>query len=206
MLTDGTVRGLLAALAAPRAAPAGGSACALASAAGASLLMMVAGLRKKRSGVEADRTILAPALRDLTGIQRKLIDAIDADAAAYRQVIAAFELPKTGAAQLKARDAAVKRALRAASEVPLEIIGLSVEALKLTPMIAEHCRRPAASDVVSAIALLRAGLEGARSAVSSNLASLTDDEFVAAAEEEIVRLSADAANAAAQAERWLAPG
>ncbi|PWT80218.1 MAG: hypothetical protein C5B57_12580 [Blastocatellia bacterium] len=205
MLVDGTVRGLLAALAAPVAPPGGGSACALASAAGASLLMMVAGLPKTRSN-EDDRTPLSDALRVLTAIQQQLTDAIDEDAIAYGRVVAAFKLPKSAGAELNTRNAAVERALRGAVEVPLKIMRLSAEALKLAAMIAERCSPPAASDVASAMALLRAGLEGARSAVSSNLVALTNDDFVAATRGETVRLSASAAEAVTNAERWLPIG
>jgi methenyltetrahydrofolate cyclohydrolase len=202
MLVDGTVRGLLAALAAPQAAPGGGSACALAAAAGASLLMMVAGLSRARSKAEDDRTVLSDALRLLTGIQQNLTNAIDADAVAYKRVVAALKLPKSPGTEPNAPDA-MNRALRGASEVPLEIMRLSTEALKLAPVIAERCHRPAASDVVTAIALLRAGVEGARAAVSSNLRNLGNDDFVAMARGEIVRLSAGTAEAVANAERWL---
>jgi methenyltetrahydrofolate cyclohydrolase len=206
MLVDHTVRELLAALAAPQAAPAGGSACALAAATGASLLMMVAGLSRTRSKADDDRTVLSDVLRVLTGIQQGLTNAIDADAVAYGRVVAALKLPKSPGTELNASDADVNRALRGASEVPLEIMRLSIEALKLAPVIAERCHRPAASDVVTAIALLRAGAEGARAAVSSNLRNLGNDDFVAMARREIVRLSTNAAEAMANAERWLAIG
>lgn len=206
MLVDGTVRELLARLAAPQAAPAGGSACALAAAAGASLLMMVAGLSRTRSKADVDRTALSDALSGLTDIQRELTDAIDADAVAYQRVVAALKLPKSPGAELNAHEAAVNQALRGASEVPLEIMRLSSEALELAPAIAERCHRPAASDVATAIALLRAGLEGARAAVSSNLRALGNDEFVAMARGEIVRLGTSAAVAVASAERWLTIG
>src|SRR5262245_29163003 len=148
MLVDGTVRELLARLAAPQAAPGGGSACALTAAAGASLLMMVAGLSRTRPKAEDDRTVLSDALCVLTRIQQELTKAIDADAVAYEQVVAALKLQKSSGIELNARAAAVNRALRGASELPLEIMRLSVEALKLAPVIAERCHRPAASDLV----------------------------------------------------------
>jgi formiminotetrahydrofolate cyclodeaminase len=56
MLADKSVRDLLAAFSSSDPTPGGGSASALASATGASLLMMVAGLTKR----EADRMTIAP--------------------------------------------------------------------------------------------------------------------------------------------------
>src|SRR5438093_2667510 len=94
MLTDKSARDLLADLASPDPTPGGGSASALASAMGASLLMMVAALPKTRSGTDEDRVALAAASSALTGVQQQLIEAVDADAAAYNQVVAAYKLPK----------------------------------------------------------------------------------------------------------------
>jgi len=61
MLTEKTVRDLLAAFASSEPTPGGGSASALASAMGASLLVMVASLPKTRSGSDDDRTALEGA-------------------------------------------------------------------------------------------------------------------------------------------------
>jgi methenyltetrahydrofolate cyclohydrolase len=204
MLADNTVRGFLSALAAPEPEPAGGSACALASAAGTSLLMMVAALPKTRSGSEDDRAILTKALAALTTIQRQLVETVDGDAAAYRQVAAAFRLPKATEVERDVRKGSLVHALRAATEIPLALMQSSVRALQHAAIVAEHSYRPAASDVVAAVALLRAGLEGASAIVSSNLASMTDDDFVSTARRKDARLIAEGGAAAADAQRHLA--
>ena len=59
MLVDRPVREVLAAFSSSEPAPGGGSASALASAIGASLLLMVAALPKTRTGSEDDRSALA---------------------------------------------------------------------------------------------------------------------------------------------------
>jgi len=61
MLVDRPVREVLAAFSSSEPAPGGGSASALASAIGASLLLMVAALPRTRSGSEDDRSALASA-------------------------------------------------------------------------------------------------------------------------------------------------
>ena len=78
-LVDGSVRDLIAAFGSSRPTPGGGSASALASAVGASLLLMVAGLPKTRSGSEDDRSALAASAADLGGICQQLSCAIDAE-------------------------------------------------------------------------------------------------------------------------------
>src|SRR2546427_8467295 len=84
--------------------PGGGSASALASATGASLLMMVAGLQKTRNGSDDDRAALGAAAAALDDIRRQLTDAIDADAAAYNEVVAAYKLPKATPEEQAARN------------------------------------------------------------------------------------------------------
>ncbi len=203
MLTDQSIRDLLAAFQAPTSVPAGGSASALASAVGASLLMMVAALPKTRSGSNEDRKILAAALLALTGLQPELTEAIDADAAAYAQVAGARKLPRTTDAEAAARKAAVERTLHAATAVPLDVMRLSSLALKQAPGVAERGHRAASSDARVAIALLRAGFEGARSSVQSNLDGLTDAAFVEAVKVEVGQLCTTAREAADAAERSL---
>src|SRR5207245_9999091 len=91
-LVDKPVRDLLAAFSSSDPTPGGGSASALASAVGASLLMMVASLPKTRSGSSEDRAALAAAAEALVELRLQLTEAIDADTIAYDQVVAAYRL------------------------------------------------------------------------------------------------------------------
>lgn len=201
MLTDKSVRELLDAFGSAEPTPGGGSASALASAIGASLLMMVAALPKTRSGSDAERSALAGVTPALADIERALVAAIDRDAASYDRVVAAYRLPKTTDAEKSARRKAIDAALRVAAEVPLGVARLSVQALERAAIVAAHGNRRAATDVGVAIGLIRAGLEGAELNVDVNLQSIADTGYTAAAADEIRRLqhegakSADAARA-----------
>lgn len=203
MLTDKTVRDLLAAFASPAPTPGGGSASALTSAIGASLLMMVASLPKTRSGSEEDRKALAAAATTLAGLQAQLTEAIDLDAAAYDQVVAAYKLSKGTPADQEARTIAIQRALRSATDVPLGVMRLSSLTLKEALTVASHGHRAAASDVGVAIALLSAGLDGARLNVEINQVSLSDTGFVEALKEEAERLAREGAQTAEAARDLL---
>jgi formiminotetrahydrofolate cyclodeaminase len=194
---------VLAAFAASTPTPAGGSACALASALGASLLTMVACLPGTRAGSDDDRTALSAVTLALTGVRHRLTDAIDADAAAFEQVVAARRLLTTSDAEANA-PAIAQHAIRAATDVPLEVMRLSSLALQQAQAVAARAHRAALSDVTVAIALLRAGFQGAGSTVRSNLAGTGDAAFAGTVTAEIDRLSADAAQAAILAERALA--
>ncbi len=202
-LTDKSVRDLLTAFSSSDPTPGGGSAAALASAIGASLLMMVAGLPKTRSGSNQDRTALTASATTLADIREQLAEAIDADSVAYDRVIAAYKMPKASADEQAARKAAIERALHEATEVPLGVVRLSAAAIDQAGAVAAHGHRAAASDVGVAIALLRAGLRGARLNIEINVAGLSDADFTAAVATETTRCSDGASRAATEAEALL---
>jgi methenyltetrahydrofolate cyclohydrolase len=177
-LLDTSVRGLLEAFGSSDPTPGGGSASALASATGASLLLMVAALPKTRHGSDEDKQALAAAIPSLKALARQLADAIDADAAAYDRVVAAFKLPKATPDDQHTRKAAIGAALHGATAVPLSVMKFSADALELARIVAEHGNQSAASDVGVAIALLRAGLHGARLNVDVNLSGKDDADAV----------------------------
>ena len=202
-LVDQSVRDLLAAFSSRDPTPGGGSASALASAVGASLLMMVAGLPKTRTGSEDDRAALTAAAVALADIRSRLTDAIDADTAAYDQVVAAYKLLKVTADEQSARRAAIQQALHAATDVPLSVVRLSAAALNQAIRIASHGHRGAASDVGVAVALLRAGTRGARLNVEINIGSISDTAYADAVAAETTQRSDEAARAADEADALL---
>ena len=202
-LTEQPIRDLLKAFSSTDPTPGGGSASALASAVGASVLMMVTALPKSRTGSDQDRTALANTARSLADIRDGLTGAIDADTAAYDRVVAAFKLPKASAGEQSARTAAIQQALHGATEVPLGVMRLSAAALDLSVAVAAHGHRAAASDVGVAVALLRAGTRGARLNVEINLGSISDMEYAAAVAAEAARVSDGASRAADEADALL---
>jgi formiminotetrahydrofolate cyclodeaminase len=203
LLADTPVRDLLDAFSSSNPTPGGGSAAALASAVGASLLMMIAGLPKTRGGTVDDRAALASAAAALAGIRQQLTAAIDADTAAYDQVVAAYKLPKGSAEEQAARTSAIQSALRAATDVPLDVVRLSAAALAQGTTVAAHGHRAAASDVGVAVALLRAGLRGAQLNIEINIGSVADAAYVDAVKTETARLSDEATRAGDEAEALL---
>jgi len=203
-LVDTSVRHLLAAFSAPDPTPGGGSAAALASAVGASLLMMVAALPKTRSGSDENRAALARAAAAAAEAQRDLIEAIDADTAAYDRVVGAYKLPKASDDEKAARAAAIQRALREATEVPLRVMRVSATSLDAAGLVAAHGHRAAMSDVGVAVALLRSGFHGARLNVDANLGGIKDESYAREVAADVARLGQQALSAATLAEQSLA--
>ena len=190
LLIDTSIRDALSAFSSPDPTPGGGCAAALASALGTSLLIMVSGLAKTRTGADSERAALAAGMPALMDLREKLTAAIDADRAAYDEVVAAYKLPKASPDEQQARKAAIQRALRAATDVPLGVVRLSASALAAAETVAAQGHAGAASDVGVAVALLRAGRHGARLNVDINLEGLRDEAYVSATRAEIERLTA----------------
>ena len=197
-LIDLSVRDLLNAFSANDPTPGGGSAAALSSAVGASLLMMVAGLPKTRTNSHEERTVMHGSSVALTGLRQQLMEAIDADTAAYDQVVAAYKQPKATPQEQEARKAAIQRALRVATDVPLAVMRLSVEALEQAALVAANGLKAAASDVGVATSLLCAGANGARMNVSTNLEGISDSSYADAVRAEVKALKQSVDRASAE--------
>jgi len=189
-LTHASVSGLLAAFRSSEPTPGGGSASALAGAAGASLLAMVAGLPKPRAPEPADMERLKDAGIRATALAVRLEGLIDEDSDAYSQVVEAFRLPKGNEEEKSARSAAIQRALTAATESPLQVMRHCVEALAIASSVMALGNENAITDAQVGVGLLKAGLQGAGANVEINLGSLQDAEYVDRVREESERLSA----------------
>ena len=192
MLTDKTVKDLLAAFSAPDPTPGGGSASALSGALGASLLAMVSSMPKTRTGSADERQALDAAHADLVTLRTALVDLIDRDAAAYDLVVAAMRRPKSTEDEKAARRAAIQDATRTATEVPLETMRACQGVITLGQLVAEHGNRSAASDIGVGLRCAMTGLHGARLNVEINLGGLTDEAWVRRIRDEIASREASA--------------
>ena len=183
--------------------PGGGSAAALAGAVGASLLLMVAGIPKTKSGAPEETADLADASARLRPLRDSLLELVDRDSEAYGQVMTAFKLPKGSDADKSRRQQAIETATRWATEVPLDTMRACQQALRGALTVATNGNRSAASDVGVAIELLFAALRGARMNVEINLAALSDTEYVARIRTEAGQLENDAGADAARGKELL---
>lgn len=183
--------------------PGGGSAAALAGAVGASLLLMVAGIPKTKSGAPEETADLAEAEARIRPLRDSLLELVDRDSEAYRQVMTAFKLPKGSDAETSQRRKAIEDATRGATEVPLDTMRACQQALRGAITVAANGNRKAGSDVGVAIELLLAALRGARMNVEINLAGLRDTEYVARIRTEASQLGDDAAADAVRARELL---
>jgi len=156
-------------------APGGGSVAALCGALAASLAAMVANLTVPGASAETSEALSATAVR-AQEIKDRLLHAIDEDTKAFEQIIQANRMPKGTDAEQAARQAAILEANKGATTVPLGVLELSVEAIRLAAELVDSGLATAVSDVGTGTRVGLAGAEGAYLNVRINLKGIAPDD------------------------------
>jgi formiminotetrahydrofolate cyclodeaminase len=154
-------------LASRDAAPGGGAAVALTGAQAAALLAMV----DRLSDGDDERLAKADAAR------RQLLALAKKDGAAFEAVMAAYKLPNGGPDEKKKRNEAVQSALKGATEVPLEVMGVLEGLFEIADAVVDEAKATVASDAGIAAELLGAAMKAARFNVLVNLKYLKDEDY-----------------------------
>ena len=178
MLTESTVRDFVSELASNSPAPGGGSVAAIAGALGAALTSMVCNLtvgRKKYAAVQGE---LEGVLSASEKLRTAFLELVDEDATAFNKVMTALALPKETDEQKQRRSDAIARETKNATVVPLRVMELCEEAIRLTKTVAEKGNVNSISDAGVAALMIHAGCLGAKFNVHINLGSLTDQIFI----------------------------
>ena len=115
---------------------------------------------------------------------------MEEDANAYREVMAAIKLPKT-TEQKAARDAALEKATRAATEAPAHGPGDRSGTAEIGTL-AEIGNPNALSDVATGAQLAVAALNGARYNVLINLPGINDGAYAQSCRNEVDTLAREA--------------
>lgn len=182
---------LLDAFASNTPVPGGGSAAALSGALGVSLLIMAAGLPKSRTGTPEEAADLAEAAARLRPLRDTLVRLIDADSNAYRGVMAALKMPKSSADEKGARAEVLQSAMKAATDVPLDVMRAGQQALTGAVIVARNVYRLAGSDVAMGVELLGASVRGSALGIDGNLGGIADASYTARVAAERDQLAAD---------------
>ena len=169
----------LDALASKAPTPGGGGAAAYAGALAAALTSMVGELTVgKKRYVEVEGQVRSE-LRELDVTRGRLVALIDADAAAFAPLAAAYGMPRETPEEQAAKDAALQAALVEACEVPLEIMRQCVLVAESCDFMARHGSVMAVSDAGAAAVLAKAALQAASLNVVINVGSMADAERAA---------------------------
>ena len=178
MLADHKITEYLEKAAAGTAVPGGGSVAALNAALAAGLTEMVANLTIGKKGYEEVEEEMIALAGKASQLRNKLSAAVDRDADAYTEVMAAYRLPKTTDEETALRKQKIQDAIKHAARVPLEVARNALAVIELAGQAIQKGNKNAASDGAVAAMNARTGALAAIYNVKINLSSINDDSFV----------------------------
>jgi formiminotetrahydrofolate cyclodeaminase len=193
MLADHKITEYLEKAAAGTAVPGGGSVAALNAALAAGLTEMVANLTIGKKGYEAVEDEMKTIAEEASQLRTKLTAAIDQDADAYTEVMAAYKLPKTTDDDIALRKQKIQEAIKHAALVPLEVARDALAVIDLAGQAILKGNKNAASDGAVAAMNARTGALAAIYNVKINLGSINDDSFADKLAQEVRKLESQVA-------------
>lgn len=178
-------------LASKDAVPGGGGAAALAGAIGMALGSMVCNLttgKKKYAQYEgAIQEILVKAAK----LQEELLSMIDKDAEGFYPLSKAYGLPASTEEEKQYKAETMEKCLKVACEVPMNIVRLCFDSIKLHEELVDKGSRLAISDVGCGVQCLRAAILSGQLNVIINVNSMKDREYAEKIEKECNQLVQD---------------
>ncbi|CAB1060822.1 Formiminotetrahydrofolate cyclodeaminase (EC [Olavius sp. associated proteobacterium Delta 1] len=178
MLTNQKITDFLQKTAAGTAVPGGGSVSALSAALGAGLTEMVANLTIAKKGYAAVENEMKEIAETGQNLREKLVSEVDKDSNAYKDVLAAFKLPKNTDEEKAQRIEAIQDAMKNAARVPLAVANDALQIMELAEKVIRNGNRNAVSDGAVGVMMARTAVLGALFNVKINLASIKDEVFV----------------------------
>jgi formiminotetrahydrofolate cyclodeaminase len=154
--------------------PGGGAWAAVSAAAGAALISMVARLTLKKKGFEETAERMRHIADESDDERHALLGLADRDAEAYRDVMAAYKLPKNTPEEQHTWSVTLQKSLERAADIPLEVARRSVYLMALAEETLTSGNPNAASDALSAAASLHAAALAALANVDINAITFID--------------------------------
>ena len=178
-------------LASKAAVPGGGGAAALAGAIGMALGSMVCNLttgkKKYAQYEEAIQEILVKAGK----LQEELLSMIDKDAEGFYPLSKAYGLPTSTEEEKQYKAEKMEKCLKVACEVPMNIVSLCHDSIKLHEELVDKGSKLAISDVGCGVQCLRAAILSAQLNVIINVNSMKDREYAQKIDRECNQLVED---------------
>lgn len=187
-LLDMTLRAFAEETASESPAPGGGSVAAYASTMGVALATMVANLSAHKRGWDDRWAAFSKVAERGIQLQVQLAALVDADTAAFNQIMEAYGLPKATENQQKVRRQAIQDATRHAIDIPMEVARLSMQAMEVASEMAAIGNPNSITDAGVGAMAIRTGVKGAILNARVNLADLEDVDFAGRIREECQQL------------------
>lgn len=179
-----SIRDFADSLASKASVPGGGGASALVGALGMALGTMVGNFtlgKKKYAAVEPE---IRQLMEEAEDIRARLLECIDADAAAFEPLSRAYGIPKDD----PTRPEVMERCLRDAAAVPLQILELACRAVLLHRDFAEKGSVMMVSDAGTGVVFCWAAMYGAALNVKVNTKLMIDRDYAEALNQKVDEL------------------
>jgi len=176
-------------------APGGGAAAAVSAGLAAALVEMVCNLTLGRPAFAGEEEQITAIRDDAAALRAAALAQADADADAFRELMATFRLPKQTDEDKAKRSAAIQAATLRAACVPLDIASTGAQVTRLAARLPGHSNPNVLSDVGVAAACAAAAIESAAINVEINAGSLRDQEARASLRKQLAQHLAAAGQA-----------
>lgn len=175
---DFPFRKVLAVAASDAPTPGGGSVSALVGALGVAMTAMVGNLTVgKPKFAEVEQQV-----KEITGaayfIMNKLEKLVAADIAAFGRFMEVYRLPKNTEEEKARREELMQKALKTATDTPLEVARTLKEALEITEKLAHLGNKMAISDAGVAAYICEAAINAVLLSADINIPMIKDQDYV----------------------------
>lgn len=195
---ENTLTPFLDRVAAPTAAPGGGSIAAMLGGVANALTAMVCGLTHGKKAYLAHQTTVNEARDRAERLRRELVELIETDARAFEGYMAAMKMPKEPEARAAERTAAIAAATKEAVRVPLRVMELGRDSLQLALSLTTITLASAVTDLGVAALAADAAVVAASYNVKANLSADTDPALLNEARPKCEALLSESSKLAAE--------
>lgn len=189
---DKSLREIIELAASSKPTPGGGSVSAMVANFGLAMIAMVCRLT---AGNVKDQELgrqVNEILDSINNLMPRLEKLVYEDMLAFDRYMAAARLPKITDSEIKARKEGIQKALKSATDIPLETARVCLEGLRLADKLAGIGNRLVISDVGVGAALTEAAISGVLLSAEINMSMITDQKYVKkmAARKEVITAEA----------------
>lgn len=166
--------------------PGGGGVASLVGALGVALGGMVCNLttgKKKYAQYEED---IQRIMKEAEGLKQTMMGMIDQDAENFLPLSKAYGLPTSTDEEKAHKEEVMQAALKVAIQVPIDIVKISFQAIRLHQELADKGSKLAISDVGCGVLCLKSAMMSGWLNVVINLSSIHDEAYVSQVKDELL--------------------
>ena len=176
-LAEESLKGFMESTASEAPVPGGGSVSAYMAALGVALGTMVANLSSHKKGWDGRWKEFSDWAERGKELQNRLLDLVDRDAGAYKDLMKAYTLPGKPDVEKRKREEEIQAATKNAVLVPFEVMETAYRGFDLLRQMAEKGNPNSVTDAGVGALALRSGISGALLNIKINVAGLHDEDF-----------------------------